>query len=343
MFWQIPFKFEQQSRKGSEIRGKNSRHAREIRENREFHRREASCRPASRGVVNHWWPYLKRPHTTHGHGFEHVRDRLVDDRAFFALNVDSPLYLRRKSCYRTSAPASFMITSDTLVPWRWKNAHENWSRRAFPIKFCRSSLTAFSPLSPPLTSLQNISLFSDPIISISLMVLSLEFQHGLKLWSLTRKFQISSSRVPDTLNSESMRNRTRRKGWEILSQDRSQFKSVESVAAKFGLKLWSLTRKFHLHASLILSIPNRWEIEGVRDIFARSVAIQICRERGESEKERHVSARKTSTYYTRWTGEIEAPLERESLVHIEAYIPARLECHFNYSENDSRVPLHVRR
>lgn len=179
MFWQIPFKFEQQSRKGSEIRGKNSRHAREIRENREFHRREASCRPASRGV-NHWWPYLKRPHTTHGHGFEHVRDRLVDDRAFFALNVDSPLYLRRKSCYRTSAPASFMITSDTLVPWRWKNAHENWSRRAFPIKFCRSSLTAFSPLSPPLTSLQNISLFN-PIISISLMVLSLEFQHGLKL------------------------------------------------------------------------------------------------------------------------------------------------------------------
>lgn len=24
-------------------------------------------------------------------------------------------------------------------------------------------------------------------------------------------------------------------------------------------------------------------------------------------------------------------------------VPARLECHFNYSENDSRVPLHVRR
>lgn len=106
--------------------------------------------------VNHWWPYLKRPHTTHGHGFEHVRDRLVDDRAFFAFSVDSPLYLRRKSCYRTSVPASFMITSDTLVPWRWKNAHENWSRRAFPIKFCRSFLTihllssivssSFSPL-----------------------------------------------------------------------------------------------------------------------------------------------------------------------------------------------------
>lgn len=133
--------------------------------------------------VNHWWPYLKRPHTTHGHGFEHVRDRLVDDRAFFAFSVDSPLYLRRKSCYRTSVPASFMITSDTLVPWRWKNAHENWSRRAFPIKLCRSSLTpllyrfvlllSFAPL----TSLQNISL-SD--ISISLMDLSFLTYNGLK-------------------------------------------------------------------------------------------------------------------------------------------------------------------
>lgn len=59
----------------------------------------------------------------------YIRDRLVDDRAFFAFSVDSLLYLRRKSCYRTSVPASFMIAFDTPVPWRWKNAREDRSRK----------------------------------------------------------------------------------------------------------------------------------------------------------------------------------------------------------------------
>lgn len=61
----------------------------------------------------------------------YIRDRLVDDRAFFAFSVNSLLYLRRKSCYRTSVPASFMIAFDTPVPWRWKNVREDRSRKLF--------------------------------------------------------------------------------------------------------------------------------------------------------------------------------------------------------------------
>lgn len=49
----------------------------------------------------------------------------------------------------------------------------------------------------------------------------------------------------------------------------------------------------------------------------------------QREKRQHIRNDKT--------GEI----ERVPRSYIEA--PARLECHFNYSENDSRVPLHVRR
>ena len=56
---------------------------------------------------------------------------------------------------------------------------------------------------------------------------------------------------------------------------------------------------------------------------------------------KNVNILRTINRRDRGTFERERERERESLVHIEA--PARLECHFNYSENDSRVPLHVRR
>lgn len=51
-----------------------------------------------------------------------------------------PLYLRRKSCYRTSVPTSFMTASDTLVPRRSKNAREDRSRENFPIELLCVSL-----------------------------------------------------------------------------------------------------------------------------------------------------------------------------------------------------------
>ena len=45
-----------------------------------------------------------------------------------------PLHPRRKSCYRTSVPTSFMTASDTLVPRRSKNAREDGSGENFPIE-----------------------------------------------------------------------------------------------------------------------------------------------------------------------------------------------------------------
>lgn len=104
---------------------------REISEHWKFHRQ--NYRVVEHLELNHWWRYLQSGGAPLVDMVlnTYIRDRLVDDRAFFAFSVNSLLYLRRKSCYRTSVLASFMIAFDTPVPWRWKNVQEDRSRKLF--------------------------------------------------------------------------------------------------------------------------------------------------------------------------------------------------------------------